>query len=660
MKVLAEHRTFSGADMVAHILLPGEKPIPLGNLSTFSYSIYREKVPIRTLGRINVRGFAKGTRTVAGTMIFTVFDEHVVNTLRSKIQYLYEAGRLKADELPPFDIIITGANEYGASAAMRVYGCTIIDEGMTVSIEDIFTETTWQYQARDIRLLENLSFMDGSIPFEQEATAAFRDGHDMAQGVFRLTDLDAYKAAVAYDNAIKEIARQRAEELKAQEDRNAAINQALQLLLGNSNPKQEVPNLTSAGLPAPPPGHVLIQVRVWERTPQGRVPVDRSNIRYIELYKPGFNDYLQHVQGNLWYYPAYREDGRDPQIKVIPDFNRADEWEFPMVTVKLAEAVGQAVTVDVEGKRSGIRYDLSGGQLEDLPAPPPHPDEFMEYKYIRVKIMLKDQNGVRPASASEIKSVTYINGTMGGVPVVLKHKKDNIWESDLVEVFKVGRHPVSGEPVSLGLAAGGESVEVVPVSSDWIFPSYIGGAFQVHTSGPVTEITVQGVKKDAAWEGVQPNYDPNAGMTVRKDGQLKIEFYVQATDGIIPDNLWLVWFYSYNGTMPLVVARAPEKIRFGSNGISSMYRYVHTLIPRAAGYENYRADPQRGETALGQVRGTFRVGDTIRVYAAIYSGEKPDIKNKLLTGYPDIVGSEADALLRQAKRSYTWKVKIVP
>src|SRR5688572_20434554 len=71
------YHSFSGADIVAQIVIPGEKtPITLGELQTISYSTHRENTPVRFVGHVNPVGFVKGPRTIAGSLIFTQFHEY--------------------------------------------------------------------------------------------------------------------------------------------------------------------------------------------------------------------------------------------------------------------------------------------------------------------------------------------------------------------------------------------------------------------------------------------------------------------------------------------------------------------------------------------------------------------------------------------------------
>ena len=122
--------SFSGTDIVAGLDVPvGDtfKHYIFGELATISYSIYRPTVPVRALGFKGPKGFTKGVRLVAGTLVFRVFDRHI-------IYQIYEEAfknRLLMDEMPPFHV-------------------TVVDEGQVMSIEDIYTEQTMRYLARDI------------------------------------------------------------------------------------------------------------------------------------------------------------------------------------------------------------------------------------------------------------------------------------------------------------------------------------------------------------------------------------------------------------------------------------------------------------------------------------------------------------------------------
>ena len=63
-------RVFSGVDIVAYVTLPGKRSYTLGSLNLLSISTHRDKFPVTALGKIRVKGFTAGHRTVGGTMVF--------------------------------------------------------------------------------------------------------------------------------------------------------------------------------------------------------------------------------------------------------------------------------------------------------------------------------------------------------------------------------------------------------------------------------------------------------------------------------------------------------------------------------------------------------------------------------------------------------------
>lgn len=144
------YKSFSGSDSLAFLILPEAKPILLGSLTTISYSMYRDKKPVSLVGKINVSGYTRGMRVIAGTMVFTLINQHLTKDLVAQVPYLASHGKIKADELPMFDIMVVCANEYGYSTKMQIYGVDITDDAQVLSIEDIFTENTFNFVARDL------------------------------------------------------------------------------------------------------------------------------------------------------------------------------------------------------------------------------------------------------------------------------------------------------------------------------------------------------------------------------------------------------------------------------------------------------------------------------------------------------------------------------
>ena len=198
-QIARTYNSFSGVDIRATF-----GGIVIGELAANSYSITREKVPIYTMGDPEPKSFSRGKRGIAGTVIFTMFDRHaLVETFKdrhffadkSALKYDYTAGSTSTvaaslkrgseiagtaaltghaaveaglgdagvaggdheaaspwyvDKIPPFDIVLSAANEYGAMAVMMIFGIEILNEGYGVSIDDVVSEQQMTYVARSV------------------------------------------------------------------------------------------------------------------------------------------------------------------------------------------------------------------------------------------------------------------------------------------------------------------------------------------------------------------------------------------------------------------------------------------------------------------------------------------------------------------------------
>lgn len=154
------YNSFSGCDMIVTARLSQvhghkvhEKVYSLGSLQTLSISTHQEKKPIRAIGNMNAIDYTMGQRTIAGSMVFAVFDRHFASEIFEDLRELTGKSIILPDELPPLDITITFANEYGRTSRMAVYGIRLINEGQVMSINDIFTENTYQFVANALEPL---------------------------------------------------------------------------------------------------------------------------------------------------------------------------------------------------------------------------------------------------------------------------------------------------------------------------------------------------------------------------------------------------------------------------------------------------------------------------------------------------------------------------
>ena len=153
--------SYSGSDMLAVMSIPGiedEKGVyTLGSLQTLSVSTSMQRSPIRSIGNINAKDYVMGPRTIAGSLVFAVFNRHFAYEAMDAIRSTNNTYHFLADELPPFNISVVLANEYGAKSRLALYGVRLVNEGQVMSINDIYIENTYQFVARDYDYLEDMN-----------------------------------------------------------------------------------------------------------------------------------------------------------------------------------------------------------------------------------------------------------------------------------------------------------------------------------------------------------------------------------------------------------------------------------------------------------------------------------------------------------------------
>lgn len=195
------YTTFSGCDIVCTF---GNTVI--GELQAITYSVSREKAPVYTMGSAEPRSFSRGKRGIAGTLVFTVFDrDALIEGLKEHIAQSASFHRMGgelttqaisiddwdkkmtesaqsettgntggdassitnkiaptadpkyADEIPPFDVTISFANEYGQKAVLVIYGVEILNEGSGFSIDSVTSEKACTFVARRIEYMKKVA-----------------------------------------------------------------------------------------------------------------------------------------------------------------------------------------------------------------------------------------------------------------------------------------------------------------------------------------------------------------------------------------------------------------------------------------------------------------------------------------------------------------------
>jgi len=200
----ASYTTFSGCDIKAVF---ANKAI--GEIQAISVQVTREKAGIYTMGSPNPRSFSRGKRGIAGSLIFIQFDRDAVLSALQGLKFQGDIDEVRpgregghestslewslrstsgvaastpigagidaspsltqqesdltsvdsdqevlsayyADQIPPFDITLAAANEYGDLAVMGIFGVEFLNEGWGISIDDLVSEKQYTYLSRNI------------------------------------------------------------------------------------------------------------------------------------------------------------------------------------------------------------------------------------------------------------------------------------------------------------------------------------------------------------------------------------------------------------------------------------------------------------------------------------------------------------------------------
>jgi len=94
----------------------------------------------------------KGSRTVAGSMVFTVLNRDVwANLFQLDKSEALSHNPYTVDQIPPFNITITAINEQpGYACSQAILGVRLCNFGTTYSVDDLILESTYSYQAEAI------------------------------------------------------------------------------------------------------------------------------------------------------------------------------------------------------------------------------------------------------------------------------------------------------------------------------------------------------------------------------------------------------------------------------------------------------------------------------------------------------------------------------
>lgn len=169
--------SFSGSDISGVIWFPifGESSsFEIKTLQTITINTFRDLIPGRTLGRSSANSYARGSRTIAGSMIMVLAEQEpfiqfapAIETSRSTTSS--GDNPIMIDRIPPFWLILNATseipqsynengtqksssnNEYTPHNATTVLrNVHLVSTGTTYSVNDIYTETMYQFVSEDL------------------------------------------------------------------------------------------------------------------------------------------------------------------------------------------------------------------------------------------------------------------------------------------------------------------------------------------------------------------------------------------------------------------------------------------------------------------------------------------------------------------------------
>ena len=188
--------SFSGADARVFCYFEHAPHLirPLDSVHTISVSIHEAKGPARALGYRGIKGMARGVRTIAGSLILTVVNDHPLRPLLNQwteaeqnispgwsfdrdlvgtghIADSYNLSNRLSTLLPPFNLAVQYVSEnpgrsitnlninsfredsIAQGAGLLLRHVEFIDDGIVTSTNDIVTEITLSFVAMDYKPL---------------------------------------------------------------------------------------------------------------------------------------------------------------------------------------------------------------------------------------------------------------------------------------------------------------------------------------------------------------------------------------------------------------------------------------------------------------------------------------------------------------------------
>ncbi len=185
---------YNGTDCQLEIKMGG-RTFNLSTPISISCSVFRQKTPARKLGLSTAAGYAKGTRTIAGSMVMTCGVNHPL--LGMMIGESWDISTIAQtfvlpDMIPPFSMalhfdselwsgrendksgLVSPSDYYIGGSVMEILGVELLSDSTVVSCDDMLTEVVMNFVAAAYTPLRSrqvgynlptlLEFKDDTVP----------------------------------------------------------------------------------------------------------------------------------------------------------------------------------------------------------------------------------------------------------------------------------------------------------------------------------------------------------------------------------------------------------------------------------------------------------------------------------------------------------------
>lgn len=152
--------SFSGTDVKA-VAETESSVFALKSLATISFQVNEQKSPVRRLGRQHVVGFTRSIKTIAGTMVFVILNDHPLKELMPNNNLTLRHKDVDPNTLPyhatnilPFNLRLKYKTEHSyelSYAELFIEGIEIISQSIVTSVNDMVTELVVQFLAKDYK-----------------------------------------------------------------------------------------------------------------------------------------------------------------------------------------------------------------------------------------------------------------------------------------------------------------------------------------------------------------------------------------------------------------------------------------------------------------------------------------------------------------------------